>query len=91
MSSEQSSPVRLSEAWVVFDGTEPDSKVMGLAATLEDVIAAIGSTVNIDRKTLAIELPYSDAGVVTASVTPLYGAGDHRAGEWAIRKERIYG
>lgn len=68
------------EAWVVFDGTEPDSKVIGLALTLEDVLMTIASRVTVDRKTLRIELPYSDAGSIKA--------GDR---EWAIQKERLRG
>ncbi len=83
--------VRLTEAWVVFDGTEPDSKVIGLAATLEGAIRMIDGTVTIDRKTLRIELPYSDAAVVKAVAAPLYeSATGGSPREWAIRKEDIY-
>ncbi len=83
--------VRLNEAWVVFDGTESDSKVIGLAATLEGAIRMLNGTVTIDRKTLRIELPYSDAAVIKAVAAPLYeSARSWTPREWAIRKEDIY-
>ncbi len=84
--------MRLNEAWVVFDGTEPDSKVLGLAATLDAVVRIIDGDVDLDRVTLVVELPYSDAGIVKASARPLYAAvgeeGTPR--EWAFHKEDVH-
>lgn len=31
------------EFWVVFDGQEPDSAVIGIAETVEDILAVIGT------------------------------------------------
>ena len=78
------------ELWVVFDGTEPDSKVIGLAASLEGVIEAIQATVEIDRQTVVIEWPFTDAGTVKAEAAPLYSQGlDKGKRAWSIQKESV--
>jgi hypothetical protein len=80
----------MNDLWVVFDGTEPDSEVIGLATTLESALDVIGSTVSLNYQTVVIELPYSDVAVIRATAGELYGGSTgstERA--WLLRKRTI--
>lgn len=53
------------EVWVVFDGDQPDSAVLGLADTLDTVYTMVMEALykeNLMVREERIELPYSNAG-----------------------------
>lgn len=65
------------DLWVVFDGAEPDSAVIGLAVGLETVITVIGDTVALDYETVNIALTHSDAARVSGTAQELYTIGEN--------------
>lgn len=84
----------MQSSWIIFDGAEPDSKVIGLARTLEDVSSVICSSgINLDGIEVQISLtPGAGAGYVSAVCrTYLNSFADPIGRSWYIQQENIVG
>lgn len=68
----------MTEAWVVFDGREPDSEVLGIADSIDSVIEIVEQTLykaNDYLSDIEVEVQYSDViivrGVASSTGPPL--------------------
>lgn len=77
--------------WVVFDGTEPDSVVIGLAPNIDGIIDVIDQTVDLDHSSLVIRLPYSDTARIEALASELGCLSGSTARAWCAAKHSVSG